>query len=79
MVSSIVNFWSSAFILPMGCYEAIESLCSAFLWSGSPHQTNKAKVKWEDLCYPKSEGGLGLRRFQDSSKVFSLIWRLFTQ
>lgn len=30
VVSSIVNFWNSTFILPMGCFEAIESLCSAF-------------------------------------------------
>ena len=56
-------------------------MCSAFLWSGSPTQTHKAKVSWEDVCYPKEEGGLGVRRLRDSSKVFALrlIWRLFTQ
>ncbi|XP_013607815.1 uncharacterized protein LOC106408165 [Brassica napus] len=44
-------------------------------------QTHKAKVSWEDLCIPKEEGGLGLRKLQDSSKTFALklIWRLFTQ
>lgn len=80
VVSSIVNFWSSAFILPMSCLDTIESLCSAFLWSGNPNQTHKAKVKWEDLCYPKAEGGLGVRRLRDSVRVFalSLIWRLYT-
>lgn len=79
VVSSIVNFWSSAFILPMGCLDEIESLCSTFLWSGSPNQTHKAKVKWDDLCYPKSEGGLGIVKLHDSVRVFALklIWRLF--
>lgn len=79
VISSIVNFWSQAFILPMACLDTIESLCSAFLWSGDPQQTHKAKVRWEDLCYPKSEGGLGIRRLRDSVKVFalSLIWRVF--
>ena len=81
VIASIVNFWSSAFILPAKCLETIEKMCSAFLWSGSPTQMQKAKVSWEDVCYPKEEGGLGVRRLRDSSKVFALrlIWRLFTQ
>ena len=51
-----------------------------WLWSGSPTQTHKAKVAWEDLCCPKYEGGLGIPKFCDSSKVFalSLIWRIFS-
>ena len=55
-------------------------MCSAFLWSGSPNQTHKAKVAWEDLCVPKEEGGLGIRRLHDSSMVFamSLIWKIFS-
>ena len=81
VVMSMVNFWSSAFILPAKCLDKIESMCCAFLWSGSPTQTHKAKVSWADLCYPKDEGGLGVRRLRDSSTVFALklIWRLFTQ
>lgn len=55
-------------------------MCSAFLWSGSPNQTHKAKVAWEDLCCPKEEGGLGIRKLRDPATVFamSLIWRLFS-
>ena len=80
VITSIINFWSQAFILPKGCLDTIESMCSAFLWSGSPTQTHKAKVAWEDLCCPKEEGGLGIRKLRDSSKVFalSLIWRIFS-
>ena len=80
VISSIVNFWSQAFILPKACLDEIESMCSVFLWSGSPNPTNKAKVAWADLCCPKEEGGLGIRKLQDSSKVFtmSLIWKIFS-
>lgn len=53
---------------------------SASLWSGSPTITHKAKVAWKDLCCPKEEGGLGIRRLCDTSRVFalSLIWKLFS-
>ena len=81
VIVSMVNFWSQAFILPAKCLDKIESMCSAFLWSGSPNQTHKAKVSWDDLCVPKSEGGLGVRKFRETNRVFALklIWRLFTQ
>ena len=81
VITSTVNFWSSAFLLPAKCLDTIESMCCAFLWSGSPTQTHKAKVSWADLCCPKKEGGLGVRRLRDSSVVFALklVWRLFTQ
>lgn len=80
VIVSIVNFWSQAFILPKACLDEIESMCSAFLWSGSPNQSHKAKVAWENLCCPKEEGGLGIRKLRDSSKVFamSLIWRILS-
>lgn len=81
VVASTVNFRSSVFILPARCLDTIESTCSNFLWSGSPNQSHKAKVSWEEVCYPTEEGGLGIRKLRDSGTVFSLklIWRLFTQ
>ncbi|KAL1189642.1 putative ribonuclease H protein [Cardamine amara subsp. amara] len=71
VITSISNFPCSVFRLPSRCLDTIESLCS---------DSHKAKVSWEDLCFPKEEGGLGLRRLRDSSRVFalSLIWLLFS-
>lgn len=48
-------------------------MCGAFLWSGSPHIQNKAKVAWEEVSIPKNEGGLGIRRPQKVSMVFALF------
>lgn len=80
VITSIANFWCSVSRLPNRCLDAIERLCSAFIWSGSPHDTRKAKVAWTDVCLPKDEGGLGLRKLRDTSRVYalSLIWRLFS-
>ena len=73
------NFWASVFPLPKGCIDAIVRLCNAFLWTGDSESAQGAKICWESVCTPRKAGGLGLRRLQDSNKVFSLklIWLLF--
>ncbi|XP_048617726.1 uncharacterized protein LOC125589247 [Brassica napus] len=80
VIGNITNFWCSVFRLPKTCLNTIEGMCAAFLWSGSPNTHTKAKVAWEDICRPTDEGGLGIRRLTDTSRVFalSLIWRLLT-
>ncbi|XP_048604846.1 uncharacterized protein LOC106373944 [Brassica napus] len=55
------------------CIDEIESMCSAFLWSGSPNITSKAKIAWEDVCCLYAEGGLGIRRIQESDSLW-VIW-----
>ncbi|KAG7533326.1 hypothetical protein ISN45_Aa08g009650 [Arabidopsis thaliana x Arabidopsis arenosa] len=80
VIASITNFWSSVFCLPKRCFKEIEGMCSAFLWSGSPNNHSKSKVAWEDLCVPKQEGGLGIRRLHEVARVFalSLIWKIIS-
>lgn len=80
VITSLANFWLSAFRLPGSCLKEIERLCSAFLWSGPELKTTKAKVSWKDLCLPKAEGGLGIRPLKEVNVVHSLklVWRLFS-
>ncbi|KAG7571789.1 Endonuclease/exonuclease/phosphatase superfamily [Arabidopsis suecica] len=80
VIASITNFWSSVFCLPKRCFKEIEGMCSSFLWSGSPNNHSKSKVAWEDLCVPKNEGGLGIRRLHKVSRVFALglIWKIIS-
>ena len=44
IITSINNFWSSAFILPIACLDTTESMCSDFLLCCSPNISYKAKV-----------------------------------
>lgn len=78
VINSITNFWCSAFWLPKACIDIIDSMFSAFLWSGSPKDSIKVKVSWREVCRPMEKGGLGVRKISDVSTVFSLklIWRL---
>ena len=77
----MTNFWMQAFTLPSSCLKEIESLCSAFLWSGPELKSSKAKVCWKDLCLPKNEGDSGLRPLKEMNTVFclKLIWRISSE
>ncbi|XP_059442158.1 uncharacterized protein LOC132174537 [Corylus avellana] len=35
-----------------------------FLWNGKDVEAAKAKVAWSEVCFPKKEGGLGLKRLE---------------
>ena len=80
VINGIVTFWISTFILPKGCIRRIESLCSRFLWSGNTDIVGRAKIAWETVCLPKSEGGLGLRSFYRWNRVLCLrfLWLLLS-
>ena len=77
---STINFWMSAFRLPNQCIQEINSICTAFLWSGPVLSTHKAKISWRDVCKPRDEGGLGLRNLTEANNVYclKLIWRILS-
>ncbi|KAJ0261541.1 Reverse transcriptase zinc-binding domain-containing protein [Hirschfeldia incana] len=83
LISSVIygtlNFWFTSFLLPKGCIQQVESLCSRFLWNGDITSRAAARVSWRTCCLPKSEGGLGLRDFYiwNQTLVLKLIWLLF--
>lgn len=80
VIASLANFWMSAFRLPSACLKDVEKLCSAFLWSGSNLNGRKAKIAWDDICCPRQEGGLGVKRLKEVNLVCSLklIWRILS-
>lgn len=76
VIYSMVNFWSSVFVLPKWFYAKVDSLCSGFLWKNSTSSAAGARVSWINVCKPKSEGGVGLRSLEDFELVFRLkrLW-----
>jgi hypothetical protein len=42
---------------------------------------SKAKVSWENLCFPKKEGDLGIKRVAvwNQASMLNHIWSLFTK
>lgn len=73
LASSLV-FWCSHFVLPCSIYKDLERYIRNFLWSGSYNNHSKAKVAWEDVCKPKKEGGLGIRKLQEMNLALMAKW-----
>ncbi|GJV67697.1 putative RNA-directed DNA polymerase [Tanacetum coccineum] len=80
VISSMQVYWASVFVIPKGIIYDIQQLIRAFLWCNGEIKRGKAKVAWEEICLPKSEGGLGLR----SLEIFNLalmtthIWNIIS-
>ncbi|XP_048635020.1 uncharacterized protein LOC125608631 [Brassica napus] len=80
VIMSVVNFWSTVYLLPSKCIKEIEHLCEAFLWTGPELKATGAKVAWSVICQTNKEGGLGIRDLKVVNRVnvLKLIWRLFS-
>jgi hypothetical protein len=78
---SLQVYWTNIFILPKKVINAIEQKFNRFLWNGKDIEAAKAKVAWNDICFPKKEGGLGLKRIEVWNKTSMLrhIWSLFAR
>jgi hypothetical protein len=54
-------YWTSIFIMPKSILKDIFQKFNRFLWNGKDGESAKANVGWSDICFPKFEGGLGLK------------------
>lgn len=80
VLSTMYTYWCNIFMLPRRIMRKIDSICSAFLWNGNASNARGAKVKWDAVCKPKSEGGLGLKSMVDWNIVCQgkMVWKLFS-
>ena len=85
MLSSVLYslqvYWTGIFILPKRITTAIEQRFNRFLWNGKSEGTAKAAMSWHDLCFPKKEGGLGLKRLEvwNQTAMLRHVWSLFAR
>ncbi|GAU32684.1 hypothetical protein TSUD_145580 [Trifolium subterraneum] len=61
VLSSIPIFFLSYMKMPLKVWREVVRLQRNFLWGGISKTRRISWVRWEDICKPKVEGGLGIR------------------
>ena len=60
-LSSFPTYFLSPFTIPVIVANRIEKLQRNFLWGGMGDKFKHHLVKWDTVCTPKVQGGLGIR------------------
>jgi hypothetical protein len=61
VLSSLPIYFMSAFIMPKWVIREIDAIRRNFLWKGSDTNSKNLHIaNWDMICWPKSEGGLGI-------------------
>ncbi|KAL9689460.1 hypothetical protein QQ045_009846 [Rhodiola kirilowii] len=71
VLSAISSYWMRVIIFPKGVLKKITTICRNYLWSGSS-LGRRSLVAWKEVCCPKEEGGLGIKRLWEFNKGLSM-------
>ncbi|XP_042484804.1 uncharacterized protein LOC122065079 [Macadamia integrifolia] len=78
VISSIPTHNFAVYWWPSSLLATMERWMQNFIWTGEVESTRAITVKWNTLCKPKDEGGLGIRKLRDSNKAMlcKMVWRI---
>ncbi|KAG6466890.1 hypothetical protein ZIOFF_075312 [Zingiber officinale] len=65
---------------PLEVLRKLEGVFASFFWSSVGHDRKVHWVAWRDICRPKQEGGLGVRRLSEVGAALSMkLWFRFRE
>jgi hypothetical protein len=79
MLNAVLNaipiFYLSYLKMPTNVWREVVRLQRKFLWGGVSNRRKINWVKWEEVCKPKKEGGLGVRDLRLTNLSLLAKWR----
>ena len=74
VLNSLPMFMMSFFEIPKGVLKNLDHFRSRFFWQGSSDKHKYRLAKWDILCRPKGQGGLGILNLQLQNKCLLVKW-----
>ena len=78
ILTAVQSYWARFLFFPAKIVKRLSSIFAKYLWAGNLDGKCVYKVAWSDCCYPKIEGGLGLKNlhFWNEAAVLYQLWRI---
>ena len=74
VLNSLPMFTMSFFEIPKGVLKNLDHFRSRFFWQGSSEKHKYRLAKWDILCHPKDQEGLGILDLQLQNKCLLAKW-----
>ena len=74
VLTSLAMFMLSFFEVPRGVLERLDYFRSRFYWQGENHKRKYRLARWNILCQPKDQGGLGIKNLDVQNKCLLSKW-----
>ena len=65
--------------IPLSICDHIDKIYRGFTWNGSGDRHKVHLLRWDSICKPKSEGGLGFQKarvMKNNANLMKLAWKL---
>ncbi|XP_062114593.1 uncharacterized protein LOC133825700 [Humulus lupulus] len=76
VLMAIHSYWAQIMIIPKKILHRVNIICRNYLWKVMVDSTSSGQVAWDNMCRPKSEGGLGFRRITkwNEAAIGKYVW-----
>jgi hypothetical protein len=74
VLASLTMFMLSFFEVPKGVLEKIDYFCSRFFWQNDSQKKKYRLTRWDIICQPIDQGGLGVKNIEVQNKYMLSKW-----
>jgi hypothetical protein len=80
ILSSLPMYMMSFFAIPKGVLQKLDYFRSRFYWQGDENKKKYRLARWDILCQPKEQGGLGIQdlNIKNISILSKWLYKLVT-